>query len=249
MKPIGDPSVLDKKTPSSAKYAHVASSLDTGASAKKQPVVSSSSVRIRRDEVFKRIRPATLVRYLADRDVNESVYALGDSEAGGDGATVRSEAASRTAGARSSAVPSSAACSVASAIGSVVSVCDTDVTVDEARDLILLDLREAEEYEQYHLPLSVSYPAQKINRDQFSADLVRCKRDPSKLLVVYHNTDALTAQYATLLVQKGWDTVHALSGGLEEMVENYAEVVDGEVPDRPPTGASRSSAKAKAKAR
>jgi len=251
-KGIGDPSVLDRKTPSSAKYSHVGSSLDTGASAKKHPVVSSASVRQRRDEIFKRIRPATLVRYISERDIDESVYALADSEACDDGATIRSEVslpASRGPGAVRSVVASSAACSVASAVGSVISVVDTDTTVDQDRDLVLLDLREPDEYEQYHLPLSVSFPSSKINREQFSADLVRCKRDASKLLVVYHNTDALTANFATQLVQKGWETVHALSGGLEEMVESYPEVLEGEVPERPVTGRSVARAKAKAKAR
>merc|ERR1711879_516102 len=99
------------------------------------------------------------------------------------------------------AVPASVA-SVSSVAGSVLSVINSDITVSESRDLILLDLREADEFEKCHLPLADSYPATKINRDQFSADLHRCKRDPSKLLVVYHTNDQQTSAIATLLVQK-----------------------------------------------
>eukprot|EP00448_Togula_jolla_P038988 CAMPEP_0170646128 /NCGR_PEP_ID=MMETSP0224-20130122/43462_1 /TAXON_ID=285029 /ORGANISM="Togula jolla, Strain CCCM 725" /LENGTH=214 /DNA_ID=CAMNT_0010977419 /DNA_START=31 /DNA_END=675 /DNA_ORIENTATION=- len=211
----GAANVLDKKVPESKKYAHVTSSLDTGASAKKQqPVVSSAAALKRRDEIFKRIRPATLARMLEERDVNESVFALG---------------------------------SVAGDRGSQSSVVEATATDG---DLVLLDLRDADEYEVCHLPKAESYPATKINRDQFIPELLRCKRDPKIILVVYHKDEQATAAVATQLVQKGWETVYALNGGFEEMVQSYPEVLQGEVPDRPETGGtSRSSRTAKSRAK
>ncbi|CAE7231667.1 cep41 [Symbiodinium natans] len=71
---------LDKKVPESKKYAHIGSSIDTGASAKKEKLHSANVMAKRKDEIFKRIRAATLVRLLQDREVSESVYALGRSE-------------------------------------------------------------------------------------------------------------------------------------------------------------------------
>merc|ERR1719436_1776239 len=129
-----------------------------------------------------------------------------------------------------------------SVAGSVLSVIETDTTIDEARDLVLLDLRDPEEFERCDLPLAISYPAQKINRDQFPPELHRCKRDPTKLLVVYHSDDQATAGAATLLVQKGWENAHALNGGFEELVSSYPEALEGEAPERPDTGATRGSA-------
>jgi len=232
---------LDKKVPVNRKYAGVTSSIDTGASAKKTQVVTAAQAARRRDEVFKRIRAATLVRLLGEREVVESVYAMGSIDEERENVSVSSVRASKAAGppptiANTNGGRTSATC--ASVPGSVVSVCDTDTTVDESRDLILLDLRDESQYQQCHLPQSVSYPAQKINRDQFTPDLHRCKRDPSKLLVVYHSNDSTTAGVATLLAQKGWDNVHALSGGFEEMMSSYPEVLEGEPPERPGTGAS-----------
>jgi rhodanese-related sulfurtransferase len=246
----------DKKVPESKKYSHIASSIDTGATAKKQQIVSTSSAAKRRDEIFKRIRPATLVRLLQERDVNESVYALtgdGDASLANDGRSAATSlvipAAKAPGAAPSRAVGSAISSAVGSVAGSVVSVIDTDTTVDEARDLVLLDLRDPEDFDRCRLPLAVSYPAQKINRDQFPPELHRCKRDPSKLLVVYHSNDQSTTGVAALLVQKGWDLVHALSGGFEEMVQSYPEVLEGEVPalapspsrSRPETGATSKS--------
>lgn len=233
--------VTDKKVPESKKYAHIASSLDTGASAKKSvaPATSSQAAR-RRDEVFKRIKCSTLVRMLGEQQVTESVYAMGpDDGPGGSASSVVALRVGPPAPTRASA-PARAptVASVTSMAGSVLSVIESDVTVSEARDLVLLDLREPEEFEKCHLPLAENYPATKINRDQFSTDLHRCKRDPSKLLVVYHSSDQTTAAAATLLAQKGWDNVHVLSGGFEEIAQSYPEALDGDVPDRPTTGST-----------
>mmetsp|Transcript_69281 Transcript_69281/g.150801 ORF Transcript_69281/g.150801 Transcript_69281/m.150801 type:complete len:244 (+) Transcript_69281:36-767(+) len=240
----GAANVLDKKVPESKKYAHVTSSLDTGASAKKQqPVVSSAAALKRRDEIFKRIRPATLARMLEERDVNESVFALG-SVAGDRGSQ------SSVAGMAPIKAPTAASmASVSSVAGSVLSVVDSEATATDG-DLVLLDLRDADEYEVCHLPKAESYPATKINRDQFIPELLRCKRDPKIILVVYHKDEQATAAVATQLVQKGWETVYALNGGFEEMVQSYPEVLQGEVPDRPETGGtSRSSRTAKSRAK
>lgn len=226
---------LDKKVPESKKYSHVASSIDTGASAKKEKAVSSNVTAKRRDEIFKRIKAATLVRMLGEREVVESVYAMGPGSEAGDLASVG--ASSIVASKAGLAAPTSVA-SVSSVAGSVLSVVDTDITVSEARDLILLDCREEDEFNRCHLPMAVSYPAQKINRDQFIPELHRCKRDPSKLLVVYAATEQSTMGVAKLLVEKGWENTHALTGGFDELVQSYPEVLEGDVPDRPPTGST-----------
>lgn len=230
---------LEKKVPDSKKYSHVGSNIDTGASAKHQSAHSASSTAKKRNEVFKRIRTATLARLLEEREVNESVYALGSVAEEGEGVSVSSMKASKAPGGPvGSVVTAMTAATCASAVGSVVSVCDTDTTIGEARDLVLLDLRDENLYEQCRLPMAISYPATKINRDQFIPELTRCKRDSSKLLVVYHTNDSTTAGVATLLAQKGWENVHALSGGFEEMASSYPEVFEGEVPDRPSTGST-----------
>lgn len=231
---------LQKKVPESKKYAHVGSNIDTGASAKNTSLVSTSAAAKKRNEIFKRIRPATLARLLEEREVNETVYALGSVAEEGENVSVSSMKASKAPGTTlAPTVLTTATC--ASTPGSVISVCDTDTTIDQARDLVLLDLRDESEYAQCRLPLAMSYPAAKINRDQFIPELHRCKRDASKLLVVYHTNDSTTAGVATLLAQKGWETVHALSGGFEEMASSYPEVFEGELPERPSTGSTTAS--------
>eukprot|EP00434_Breviolum_minutum_P043556 symbB.v1.2.038834.t1/scaffold6197.1/size20160/2 len=79
--------VLEKKVPESKKYAHIGSSIDTGASAKKEKLHSANVTAKRKDEIFKRIRPSTLVRLLQEREVSESVYAMGPGSERGDAAS------------------------------------------------------------------------------------------------------------------------------------------------------------------
>jgi len=232
---------VDRKVPESKRYAHVKSNIDTGATARKQHVASAAAVARQRDEIFRRIRPSTLVRLLQEREVCESIYAHGPTSDGGCGTSASSVAAVKAG--RGAPTPSVA--SISSVAGSVVSVVDSDTTIDESRDLVLLDLREERDFEQCRLPLAVSYPAARINRDQVSPELYNCKRDASKLLVVYHDTDQSSTAVATILVQKGWETVHVLSGGFEEMLQSYPEVLEGQPPERPRSSASvrpRSSA-------
>mmetsp|Transcript_158074 Transcript_158074/g.303305 ORF Transcript_158074/g.303305 Transcript_158074/m.303305 type:complete len:310 (-) Transcript_158074:154-1083(-) len=220
--------VPDKRVPTNAKYQGVQTRLDTGASASRRPPAMPSAAR-HCDEEFKRIRPATLSRLIQEQQEEgfESVFNLAQGQ---------DDAASQSSVAGSLAKPlpakSRAAASVASVAGSVLSVIESDTCVAESRNLVLLDLREADDYEQCRLPFAISYPAAKINRDQFIPELHRCKRDTSKLLVVYHTNDSTTAAIATLLVRKGWQSVHALSGGFEEMVCSYPEVLEGDVPER-----------------
>jgi len=232
---------VDKRVPESKKYAHVGSNIDTGATAKNVSVVSTSATAKKRNEIFKRIKCSTLARLLEEREVNESVYALGSVPEDNEAVSVSSVKASKAPGIGYGAASVATAATCQSAVGSVVSVCDSDMTVDQNRDLVLLDLRDETMFGQCRLPMAISYPATMINRDQFTAELHRCKRDASKLLVVYHTNDATTAGVATLLAQKGWENVHALSGGFEEMASSYPEVFEGEMPERPATGASAAS--------
>lgn len=230
---------LDRRTPESKKYAHIASSINTGASAKNQVVVTAGVAAKRRDEIFKRIRPATLVRMLEERNVNESIFNMGGYGSGrpDTSKSVFSSVVASKAGPLSIAGAASVA-SVHTVAGSLLSVVDSSATVDDTRDLVLLDLRERADFDQCHLPLAMNYPASLINRDQFTPELYRCKRDVSKLLVVYHTDDQSTAGVAMLLAQKGWDTVHAVTGGFEELAQSYPEVLEGEMPARPDTTGS-----------
>jgi hypothetical protein len=154
-------SVSDKRVPANPKYQGVQTRLDTGASLSKRPPAmpaSAHAVAQRRDEEFKRIKPATLSRMIQEQQEEgcESIFNLG-----GAGDDAASQSSMRLSNSAAPGAKSQAAGSVFSVAGSVLSVVDSDTCVAESRNLVLLDLRGPEDYEKCRLPFAISYPAQK----------------------------------------------------------------------------------------
>lgn len=223
---------VTRKVPANPKFANVTATIDTGAKMKGGGAVpTAQSIAKRRNELFKRVKLSTLLRLVKENEVSESVFALADNDVGGDNVSV-TRAPSVTAA-------SSAAHSVS---GSVVSVVESDIGMLENPEYLLLDLREPGEFEQCHIHSSQNYPAAMIARDKYTPELFRMKSQKDKICILYHEDDRAGAPYATQLVQKGWENIYLLSGGLSDAREHYPEMLEGQMPprspDRPKTGAS-----------
>lgn len=54
---------------------------------------------------------------------------------------------------------------------------------------LLLDLREPEEYANWHIKESINFPAANIARDRTIPELYRFKNAPDKLIVCYMNDE------------------------------------------------------------
>merc|ERR1712159_951326 len=68
---------LQERIPTNPKYAHVKSTLDTGASMSKLVEKHKDSFHPKKDEYFKRIKGSQLVELIEDEDVEEeTVYGL-----------------------------------------------------------------------------------------------------------------------------------------------------------------------------
>ena len=97
---------------------------------------------------------------------------------------------------------------------------------------ILLDLRDEDEYKEWHIKEAINFPAPNISRDKVFSQLLRYKNNPDKLIVVYMNDERMGTHYAKLLFEKGFDNVFLLSGGIEKFTLNFPEQVEGtNVPD------------------
>jgi len=231
---------LTKRVPSNTKFAHITSSINTGSKVgAKGEAPTANAVAKRRNEIFKRAKLSTLARLIKENEVSESVFALADYDDRGD-------AASTSAVVRAPASVSQAPTAV-SATGSVVSVIESDIGFMENPDFVLFDLREEDEFMKSHIATAISYPATNIGRDKFSPELFRMKSQQDKIVIVYHDDDRTCAPFATHLVQKGWDNIYVLSGGISEARESYPEIIEGDLPapakspQRPKTGMTVSS--------
>ena len=93
---------------------------------------------------------------------------------------------------------------------------DTDMFgLSDTTGFLLLDLREPEEYEFWRLKEAVLYPAANISRDKMIPELYRFKNKADKLIIIYMGDERKGCAAANLFVEKGYDNIFLLSGGIE----------------------------------
>lgn len=94
---------------------------------------------------------------------------------------------------------------------------------------MLLDLRSQDEFDVCHIRSANMYPAFNIKRDLISPQLYAYKTDPSKILIVYDDDESkVGVEVATMFAEKGFTTVHLLSGGMKHFASKYGEWMEGE---------------------
>ena len=92
---------------------------------------------------------------------------------------------------------------------------------------MLIDLREPEEYEQYHIKEALNYPGTHIKRDKFIPQLYAYKNKGDKIIVVYHFDEKKGIEYVNQFFEKGFDNIFLLSGGVEAFGQEVAEGLEG----------------------
>jgi rhodanese-related sulfurtransferase len=85
------------------------------------------------------------------------------------------------------------------------------------RSYLLLDVREEQDYlVRGHLVTAVSYPISKLNLVNFETSaMLAFKNRPGKIIVLCDLDESLACRGATTLVQRGYENVLMLSGGLK----------------------------------
>ena len=207
-------SIMEKKIPTNPKFAHIKSVINTGSSASNLPKpLTDQELAKRRTEMFKRIkcsRVYEMIQNMEGADDTESVYDIvaPDMTEKLDAKSIVSISQQST-GSRVSTVESGA------------------IGLANSRDILLIDLRPADEFRKSRIPFAVNHPGHLITRDCFSPGMknfmVKVK---GRAIVVYHTDDKQSAYYATLLIQKGWEEVWIVEGGFSEFMHSYPEGVD-----------------------
>jgi len=94
-------------------------------------------------------------------------------------------------------------------------------------EFLLLDLREPEDYELFHIKEAINYPAPNLGRDKIIPELFKFKNKEGKLIIVYHLDERNGIPHANLMAQKGYDNVYLLTGGIEDFLEQHPQYVEG----------------------
>jgi centrosomal protein CEP41 len=102
------------------------------------------------------------------------------------------------------------------------------------KNLLLLDVRDPDDYNACHIHGALSYPSRMINRssNEFSADILFYKNRDNHLIVIYDLEEeiAVGQKMGNIWFEKGFDNVVIVSSGLREFVQTHAQLVSGVPP-------------------
>lgn len=98
---------------------------------------------------------------------------------------------------------------------------------------LLLDVREADEFQTCHLLQARSFPYAMLRRDNFHPDIYRFRNVPERLIIVYCQDERISRMAAKDLVDRGIDNVFLLTGGMNEFAYEFPSYCEGVAPVPP----------------
>lgn len=102
-------------------------------------------------------------------------------------------------------------------------------TVD---DVLILDLREKDEFEAFRVRGAHNYPASMMSRSmyQFTPEILEFKNKEGKLMVLYDLEEKLSVAVACNWYEKGIDNFVVMSGGALALARTHPDLIDGALP-------------------
>ena len=195
---------LERKPPRNPKFANVKGTLDTGNSFSKVKLISNREYIRRRSEIFKRVRALTVQELIQE---NEEQHESINNLANGDDQAPLSP-------------------------GSMV-VVDAKADGDKfKKPYLILDCRTSQDdYQICHISTSKHYPADWLRHDRITPTLYHYKNRENKVIILYTLDDREGRLVARQFVEKGFDNVFLLTGGLEGFIKEFPQTVEGTLPD------------------
>jgi centrosomal protein CEP41 len=95
---------------------------------------------------------------------------------------------------------------------------------------LILDIRDKEEFQDYRLLQSRSFPYVNLRQDRVHPELINFKNKEAHLIIVVSRDDRMGADAAKILVDRGADNVFLLSQSVSEFAEEYPAFAEGNVP-------------------
>ena len=214
-KTIGDPKYLQRKAPQSQRYQNVKGVLDTGMNMRKILEQSQGSGpnahKKAKNEYFVRLRASTLGRLLEPLvEAEESVYGLANLAVDDGARSVVSSVAPSAGGlGGGSGGPSEG-------------------------NILILDLRPFEEYEQCHVYGAKHYDIACLNRstNNFPREVYFYKGpiDCDKMVVLYDEDGKSAVAAGNAFVERGIENTYVVSGGFLGVCASCQHILVGQPP-------------------
>jgi len=107
------------------------------------------------------------------------------------------------------------------------SVAPTEDLMESTSSMLLLDLRDVEDFRMSHIKGAMSFPSPNIARDKFTKSIWQYRNKDDKIIIIYHEDEKLVIEAAELLVEKEFENVFIMTNGFEAFAEEYPELIEG----------------------
>ncbi|CAN0249162.1 unnamed protein product, partial [Pylaiella littoralis] len=178
-------SALDKRVPKNPRYAGVKSKVETGMTVDKVTFVTTRQHLRRQEEPYFRLTPSQLSELLSEYEQEEQ-EGVHDF--------------------RDHIDPDNH--------GPKVVEYEPEDKPRYDRPYLILDVRPSEEFKKSRIVQARSFEAKLLNQDRMTPELYMYKNREGGLVVLYSNDDAGACHAARTFIQRGFDNVFVLSGGL-----------------------------------
>jgi len=98
---------------------------------------------------------------------------------------------------------------------------------------LILDVREMDAFNEYHILQARSFPYTMLRRDQIHPEVYRFRNKPESLIIVCCEDEKISRESAKVLVDRGVDNVYLLTGGIHEFACDFPSLIEG-FPPAPP---------------
>lgn len=105
----------------------------------------------------------------------------------------------------------------------------TEDIIGSTSAMLLLDLRDTEDYKLSHIKGAINFPSPNIARDKFIKQIWHFKNKEDKIIIIYHEDEKKVIEAAELLVEKEFTNIYIMTNGYEMFAEDYPEFIEGTV--------------------
>jgi len=103
----------------------------------------------------------------------------------------------------------------------------TEDLMGSASGILLLDLRDVEDFRMSHIKGSISFPSPNIARDKFIKQIWAYRNKEDKIIVIYHEDEKKVIEAAQLLVEKEFLNIYIMANGFDIFAEDFPELIEG----------------------
>ncbi|XP_077972383.1 centrosomal protein of 41 kDa-like isoform X2 [Styela clava] len=98
---------------------------------------------------------------------------------------------------------------------------------------LVVDVRDQDEYDRGHIIGAINSPTARLSRttNNFTREMLEYKNQVGKIIVLYDEDEKLATMAATTMVERGFDNIFIISGGLKVLGQKIPEgLITGTLP-------------------